>query len=117
MKTATKTRKTRRAGLAPSPVRNASEKVIRCEVDMTLNRRIRCDSGGGFFCFEFKSGKRIQRVKLTDEAAWMVREMIDSTHPRIAGSSNPLWHKVQAMRKGNTIPNTTMSCTAPKEKL
>jgi hypothetical protein len=35
--------------------------------------------------------------------------MISEMHPRICGSSNPVWHKVQAMRKGDTIPNSKLS--------
>jgi hypothetical protein len=83
------------------PVRNFSEKVIRCEVEMTMDRRIRCESAGGFFCFEFTTGAKTQRLKLTDDAAWIVREMLDAMHPNICGSSNPLWHKVQAMRESS----------------
>lgn len=74
--------------------------TVRCEVDLDATRRIRCESGGGFFCFEFTTGNKTQRLKLTDQAAWMVREMIDAMHPNICGSSNPLWHRVQEVRKG-----------------
>lgn len=81
--------------------------MIRCEGDIDATRRIRCESGGGFFCFEFTTGAKTQRLKLTDDAAWMVREMLDAMHPRICGSNNPLWHKVQAMRNSDTIPNTS----------
>ncbi len=91
------------------PVRNVPSKTIRCEVDIDATRRIRCESGGGFFCFEFTNGNEMRKVKLTDDAAWLVGEMISAMHPRICGSSNPLWHKVQAMRKGNTIPNDERS--------
>jgi hypothetical protein len=90
-----------------------TEKVIRCEVEMTGARRIRCESGGGFFCFEFKTGKKIQKLKITDEAAWIMREMLDAMHPRICGSNNPLWHKVQAMRNGSA-PSLPL---APNERL
>jgi hypothetical protein len=90
-----------------------TEKVIRCEVEMTMARRIRCESGGGFFCFEFKTGKKIQKLKITDQAAWVVREMLDAMHPRICGSNNGLWHKVQAMRNGSA-PSLPL---APNERL
>jgi hypothetical protein len=91
------------------PVRNVSGNTIRCEVDIDATRRIVGESGGGFFCFEFTTGAKKQRLKLTDDAAWMVGEMIGAMHPRISGSSDPLWHRVQALRKGDTIPNTKVS--------
>jgi hypothetical protein len=91
------------------PVRNVPGKTIRCEVDIDATRRIRCESGGGFFCFEFTNGAKTQRLKLTDDAAWRVREMLDAMHPRICGSNNPMWHKVQAMRRGDIIPNAEVS--------
>jgi hypothetical protein len=88
---------------------------VRCEATMDGDRSIECESGPNYFCFEFRTGKHTQRLKITNDAAWIVRELLDAMHPNIRGSSNPLWHKVQAMRKGDSIPNTTMSCTAPKE--
>jgi hypothetical protein len=78
---------------------------VRCATTMSGDRSIECESGPNYFCFEFRTGKHTQRLKITNEAAWIVREMLDAMHPNICGSSNPLWHKVQAMRKGSTIPN------------
>jgi hypothetical protein len=72
---------------------------------MDGDRSIECESGPKYFCFEFRTGEHTQRLKITNEAAWIVREMLDAMHPNICGGSNPLWHRVQAMRKGNSIPN------------
>jgi hypothetical protein len=112
-KPATKKRKTppkskARAGedSVDQPVRN-----VRCAATMEGDRSIECESGPNYFCFEFRTGKHTQRLKITNDAAWIVREMLDAMHPNIYGSSNPLWHKVQAIRKGDTIPNIAISNT------
>jgi hypothetical protein len=76
-------------------------RVVRCEATMDGDRSIECESGPEYFCFEFRTGKHTQRLKITNEAAWIVREMLDALHPNICGSNNPMWHKVQAMRKGD----------------
>jgi hypothetical protein len=86
---------------------------VRCAATMDGDRSIECESGPGYFCFEFRTGKHTQRLKITNDAAWIVREMLDAMHPNICGSNNPLWHKVQAMRNGSA-PSLPL---APNERL
>jgi len=85
-------------------VRN--EKTVRCEAVLDATRKVVCQSGLGVFDFEFHNGNKIQRLKVSDDAAWIIGEMISSMHPHILGSNNPLWHQVQSLRQGDTIPNT-----------
>jgi len=96
------------------PVRNVSEQVITCEAKLTNpDRVIRCQAAGGFFCFEFQVetlyGPQSQRLKITNDAAWLVWQIIGAMHPDVCGGNDPLWHKYQAAKKADTIPNASVS--------
>lgn len=84
--------------------------MIACKVKLkSPARTIEALSGDGFFRFVFKTGRRQQTIKLTDDAAWIVARMINSMHPRVTHSNDSDWLKVQELRKQHATVKESLS--------
>ena len=87
---------------------------VYCEADLKKGRSIKAEQGGGLFRFALKDGRKTRKIELTDDEAWVICEMISAMHPKILGSSNPLWHRIQEQRQ--IILDNAESIRAEKQR-
>ena len=73
--------------------------LVYCEADLKNGRTIKAEHCDGAFRFSLKNGRKTRKIELTDDEAWVVGQMISAMHPKILGSSNPLWHRIQEQRR------------------
>ena len=87
---------------------------VYCEADLKKGRSIKAEQGDGVFRFALKDGRKTRKIELTDDEAWVIGEMISAMHPKILGSSNPLWHRIQEQRQ--IILDNAVSIRAEKQR-
>ena len=77
----------------------ACSPFVFCEADLKNGRTIKAEQGEGVFRFVLKDGRKTRKIEMSDDEAWIVGKIISAMHPHIAGSNDPLWHKIQEQRK------------------